>query len=62
MNMGKIVWSYEEGEGEVFLSENFVTADRVVQLDALVDWISSLQRIYEEMLKQDQEVESDEQS
>ncbi len=61
MNMGKLEWSGEEGEGIVLFSPSFLTADRIVQLDSLVDWIRLLQDTYEEMLGQTQG-EGDEQS
>ena len=54
MNMGKLEWNREEGEGIVLFSEKFMTADRVTQLDSLVDWIRMLQDTYDEMLEQKQ--------
>lgn len=44
-------WSEDEGEGGVELSADFFTADRIVQLDFLVDMIQELTRIYNEMLE-----------
>ena len=44
-------WSDEEGEGGVLLSENFFEADRITQLDFLVDMIHELTKIYDEMLE-----------
>ena len=54
MNMGKLEWSDEEGEGIVLFSSKFIAADRITQLDSLVDWIRMLQDIYDEMLEQTQ--------
>jgi hypothetical protein len=61
MNMGKLEWNPEDGEGFVLFSTKFITSDRIVQLDALVDWIRMLQDTYDEMLEQTQGV-NDEQS
>lgn len=54
MNMGKLEWSQQEGGGIVLFSAKFMTADRITQLDSLVDWIRMLQDTYEEMLLQTQ--------
>ena len=61
MNMGKLEWNPEDGEGVVLFSTKFITSDWIVQLDALVDWIRMLQDTYDEMLEQTQGV-NDEQS
>ena len=49
--MIKLIWNEEEGEGGVVIDKEFVTAHRIVQLDALVDWIAELKEIYESMLE-----------
>ena len=49
--MIKLIWNEEEGEGGVVIDKEFVTAHRIVQLDALVDWITELKEIYESMLE-----------
>ena len=49
--MIKLIWNEEEGEGGVMIDKEFVTAHRIVQLDALVDWIAELKEIYESMLE-----------
>ena len=54
MNMGKLEWHQEEGEGVVLFSPAFMASDRMVQLDSLVDWIRMLQDTYDEMLGQTQ--------
>jgi hypothetical protein len=59
--MGKLEWNPEDGEGVVLISTKIITSDRIVQLDALVDWIRMLQDTYDEMLEQTQGV-NDEQS
>ena len=50
--MIKLIWNEEEGEGGVVINKEFVTAPRIVQLDALVDWMTELKEIYESMLEQ----------
>jgi hypothetical protein len=50
--MIKLIWNEEEGEGGVVIDKEFVTAPRIVQLDALVDWMTELKEIYESMLEQ----------
>jgi hypothetical protein len=49
--MIKLIWNEEEGEGGVVIDKEFVTAHRIVQLDALVDWMAELKEIYESMLE-----------
>jgi hypothetical protein len=49
--MIKLIWNEEEGEGGVVIDKEFVTAPRIVQLDALVDWMTELKEIYESMLE-----------
>ena len=48
--MINLVWDEEIGEGSVKIDKEFVTAPRIVQLDALVDWMAELKEIYESML------------
>ena len=47
--MIELVWNYEEGEGQVLIKKEFLMEHRVVQLDAMVDWIAELQTIYNSM-------------
>jgi hypothetical protein len=49
--MIKLIWNEEEGEGGVVIDKEFVTAPRIVQLDALVDWMEELKEIYASMLE-----------
>jgi len=49
--MIKLIWNEEEGKGGVVIDKEFVTAPRIVQLDALVDWMTELKEIYESMLE-----------
>lgn len=48
--MIELVWNQEIGEGSVKIDKEFVTAPRIVQLDALVDWMAELQEIYDAMV------------
>lgn len=48
--MIELVWDDEAGEGSVKINKDFVTAHRIVQLDALVDWMAELKEIYESMV------------
>jgi len=48
--MIELDWDEEIGEGSVKIDKEFVTAPRIVQLDALVDWMAELKEIYESML------------
>lgn len=48
--MIELVWNQETGEGSVKIDKEFVTAPRIVQLDALVDWMAELQEIYDAMV------------
>jgi hypothetical protein len=52
--MIELIWNNEEGEGQVVIKKEFLMEHRVVQLDAMVDWISELQMIYNEMVKKDE--------
>lgn len=47
---GTLTWREQAGEGHFWLSPSFYASDRVTQLDALVDWIASLQKEYERVL------------
>jgi hypothetical protein len=49
--MIKLIWDEEIGEGSVKIDKEFVTAPRIVQLDALVDWMEELKEIYASMLE-----------
>jgi hypothetical protein len=60
MKMGNFVWDHEDGEGTVTFNENFFSADRIVRLDALVDWIAYLQGVYDAMLSINQKGGQDE--
>jgi hypothetical protein len=48
--MIELVWDDESGEGQVKITKEFLTAHRIVQLDALVDWMAELQEIYDAMV------------
>ena len=50
--MMKLHWDDETGEGSVKITKDFMVAPRMVQLDAMVDWIAELQEIYNAMLKE----------
>ena len=50
--MIKLTWDAEKGEGEVKIEKEFLFTHRMVQLDALVDWIAELSDIYQEMMKE----------
>jgi len=43
-------WDNESGEGKLRISKEFVISHRMVQLDALKDWIFELTDLYETML------------
>ena len=47
-SMITLIWNGEEGKLQI--SKEFVVADRMVQLDGLVDWMAELQDLYEFML------------
>jgi hypothetical protein len=49
--MIELTWDDESGEGIVHINKDFVVAHRVVQLDALTDWIAELQELYNSMLE-----------
>ena len=48
--MIQLDWDHDTGEGSVKISKHFVISHRVVQLDALQDWIFELTEIYDTML------------
>ena len=48
--MIELIWNDEKGEGEVKITKEFIVAHRIVQLDALVDWIEELKEIYDAMV------------
>lgn len=52
--MGTLVWDSEIGEGKVFFPSEFLESDWIVQADAIVDWIASLQSTYDKMLAKPQ--------
>jgi len=45
--MSRLIWDSDVGEGHVAFDEEFFNMDRISQLDALVDWRSYLDKIYE---------------
>jgi hypothetical protein len=49
--MIELTWDAESGEGAVHINKDFVLAHRIVQLDALTDWIAELQELYNLMLE-----------
>ena len=48
--MMELTWDPDTGQGEVKINKDFVISHRIVQLDALQDWIFELQDIYNTML------------
>ena len=53
--MIKLHWDYEKGEGCVELSKSFVDADKVIKLDALVDWIEILKETYKGLVEKNEQ-------
>lgn len=51
IKFGSLSWHERDGEGRLKLSPTFYASDRVLQLDALVDWRVALQDEYERVLK-----------
>ena len=47
---GTLRWFDVRGDGKAELNKEFREADRIVRLDALVDWISDLQCEYDRMI------------
>lgn len=52
--MIELVWNDKEGEGQVLIKKDFLMEHKVVQLDALVDWMAELQKIYNSMVSKDE--------
>jgi len=52
-------WSDARGEGSIKLDPAFFEADWVVQADALQDWRTSLDRLYEILLTTHKEISAD---
>ena len=48
--MGSLVWNEATDKGELRLSQDFIEASRVLQMDTLVDWRCAIDRLYERML------------
>jgi len=48
--MIELDWDHETGEGSLKINKQFVISHRIVQLDALQDWIFELTDLYETML------------
>jgi hypothetical protein len=51
--MIELVWNDEEGK--VLIKKDFLMEHRVVQLDALVDWMAELQTIYNSMVEKNEQ-------
>ena len=47
-------WDNERSEGMILIRADFFSRDKVVQLDALKDWITDLTCTYERLLSHDQ--------
>ena len=48
--MMELEWDNESGEGKVKITKEFVISHRIVQLDALQDWIYELTDLYDTLL------------
>jgi hypothetical protein len=46
----ELEWDNESGEGKVKITKEFVISHRIVQLDALQDWIYELTDLYDTLL------------
>ena len=46
MTLIKLDWDYRKGEGSIKITGDFDHSDQIVRLDALVDWMSALQKLY----------------
>lgn len=57
MKLINLVWNSQSEEGEIKLSKDFNDCDRVLQLDALSDWIVELQGLYNKILENPIEAE-----
>lgn len=51
MQIGTLVWSYAKGEGSTHINKEFAEMHYVVKLDAIVDWIADLQKLYEDTIE-----------
>ena len=43
-------WDPDAGEGAIWIRADFFAHDRIVQLDALQDWIADLTNTYDQLL------------
>ena len=43
-------WDPDSGEGTIWIRADFFSQDRIVQLDALQDWIADLTNTYDQLL------------
>ena len=43
-------WDPDAGEGTIWIRADFFAQDRIVQLDALQDWIADLANTYDQLL------------
>ena len=48
--MIELDWDHDSGEGSVKISKEFTISNRMLQLDALKDWIYELTEIYDVLL------------
>lgn len=51
MKLVSLSWSVTKEEGTVSLSKDFKTADPILQIDALGDWIGELTELREVLLQ-----------
>jgi len=51
MKLVSLGWSWKTEEGTVNLSKEFKTADSILQIDALDDWIAELTELREVLLE-----------
>jgi len=49
--MMELEWDNEVGEGKLKITKEFVISHRIVQLDALQDWIYELTDLYDTLLR-----------
>lgn len=52
--MIELKWNYQTGEGFLVIDKSFKDAEKIVKLDALVDWMAELQEVYESMVAKDE--------
>lgn len=57
--VGVLIWSREDGEGEILLAPRFARLHWVERLDALSDWLGLLEREYEVFPGPDKDDEGD---